>query len=140
MPRGPHLQSHVFGEGLHEITAAAAVGMVFRSLLPCIWRDEGLTMRVSNRSSKMPGHRAGLFVSGQSLYPLQERMMKNKQKAAKEVLQNELLKQRGIIKPLSDDGESKEGYSFTEVERVTVCFGPDGGSYCLRFVHTKTRY
>jgi hypothetical protein len=54
-------------------------------------------------------------------------MMNEKQRAAKEDLQKELLKQRDISKPLPDEGESKEGYSFTEVERVTVCFGPDGG-------------
>ncbi len=52
--------------------------------------------------------------------------MNDKQKAAKEVLQNELQTRRGIIKPLPDMGESKEGYSFTEVEGLTVCFGPRG--------------
>ena len=53
--------------------------------------------------------------------------MNDKQKAAKQVLQNELRTRRGITKPLPDKGESKEGYSFTEVERVTVCIGPRGG-------------
>ena len=52
--------------------------------------------------------------------------MNDKQKKAKEALQNEL-KERDITEPLPDKGQSKEGYSFTEVERVTVCFGPDGG-------------
>jgi len=54
-------------------------------------------------------------------------MMNDKQKTAKEVLQNDLRKRRGITTPLPDRGESKEGYSFTEVERVTVCIGPRGG-------------
>lgn len=54
-------------------------------------------------------------------------MINDKQRVAKEALQNELLKQRGIAEPLPEDGESREGYLFTRVERVTVCFGPDGG-------------
>jgi hypothetical protein len=54
-------------------------------------------------------------------------MMNEKQKAAKEVLQNELRKRRGITKPLPERDESREGYSFTEVERVTVCIGLRGG-------------
>jgi hypothetical protein len=54
--------------------------------------------------------------------------MNPKQQAAKAVLQNELRKQRNITKPLPNMGVSKEGYAFTEVERVTVVFGPRGGT------------
>jgi len=53
--------------------------------------------------------------------------MNDKQKAANEILQDQLRTRRGITKPLPERGESKEGYFFTEVERVTVCIGPRGG-------------
>ena len=53
--------------------------------------------------------------------------MNDRQKAAKDVLQNELRKRRGIAKPLPERDESKEGYALTEVEGVTVCIRPRGG-------------
>lgn len=56
-----------------------------------------------------------------------KRSENEKQKAKKEVLQTELLKQRNITNPLPDDGVNNERYSFTRVEGVTVCFGPNGG-------------
>lgn len=56
-----------------------------------------------------------------------ELIMNPRQQAARDVLQNELRKQRNITEPLPDLGVSDEGYAFTEVDRVTVCIGPRGG-------------
>jgi len=52
--------------------------------------------------------------------------MNNSQQRAKQVLQEELKKRRGITKPLPARGESEEGYFFTEVEGVTVIIGVRG--------------
>jgi hypothetical protein len=61
--------------------------------------------------------------------------MNNSQVRAKQVLQDELKKRRGITKPLPDRGESVEGYFFTEVEQVTVIIGVRG-RYALPAVRT----
>jgi hypothetical protein len=53
--------------------------------------------------------------------------MNNSQERAKQVLQEELKKRRGITKPLPDRCESEEGWFFTEVEGVTVIIGVRGG-------------
>ena len=61
--------------------------------------------------------------------------MNTSQERAKQVLQEELKKRRGITKALPDRGESDEGYFFTEVEGVTVIIGVRG-RYALPSVRT----
>jgi hypothetical protein len=61
--------------------------------------------------------------------------MNSSQERAKQVLQDELKKRRGITKPLPDRGQSEEGYFFTEVEGVTVIIGVRG-RYALPAVRT----
>jgi hypothetical protein len=61
--------------------------------------------------------------------------MNSSQERAKQVLQEELKKRRGITKLLPDKGESEEGYFFTEVEGVTVIIGVRG-RYALPAVRT----
>lgn len=89
---------------------------------------KGLTIEVSKFNRECPSLALGVFVlkTFHCTYQSKECMNQN-QRTAKAALQSELLKHRGISNPLTDGGNSREGYAFTEVERVTVCFGPDGG-------------
>jgi hypothetical protein len=44
-----------------------------------------------------------------------------------QTLQNELQNQRNVSTALPNLGTSNEGYEFTRVQNVTVCFGRNGG-------------
>jgi hypothetical protein len=57
------------------------------------------------------------------------------QLTAMTALQDALLDQRNVKTPLSNQGTSREGYEFTEVQGVTVCIGP-GGGYLLPAVRS----
>ena len=61
--------------------------------------------------------------------------MNTSQTEARKQLQEELRARRGIMKSLPNRGESKEGYSFTEVEGVSVIIGLRG-AYQLPAVRT----
>jgi hypothetical protein len=78
-----------------------------------------------------------LYFSARLAYPAAEEVevMNNSQERAKQVLQEEIKKRRGLTIQLPDRGESEEGYFFTEVERVTVIIGVRG-RYALPAVRT----